>query len=475
MADACEERWQTSKSTILERNMHMFNNPVMSDITFTFPDHDKQAIPAHKYVLATSSPVFFAMFYGELRETKETIEIRESDPDIFLQLLRFFYCDEVTYQDENDAIQMWYLADRYDVPSLVTKCLDFLDGAMKPLNAFDIIPHARKLNAEKLEESCWEVIDYNAKDIINDNSFSELSHELLLEFVKRSSLRIDELSLFKAVDRWAIKRCADETKAVNGASKRSLLGEDLVEHIRFQAMSPQEFSNVVITSDLLSKDEIIDVLRTLSSVSFSRRFKFSSYPRTQRDVSIDSCALGTEYGPYSRYRSYFPTPEGGYREKGVLTFMVRKFISLCGVTITRRVFFPKGESPVRLVSVSVTRGCKTLRTVKNHKYAWKGMRVTHDSRVAFNVLFNRPLMLRTNACYTIETSAEPIQNHDSLVWSLPLRHSLSDKPDSSINIQKTANKNTILSGVCSGKFTEAIPADASYVGEVQALLFTASK
>ena len=65
------------------------------------------------------------------------------------------------------------------------------------------------------------MIDYNAQDIIDDNSFSELSHELLLEFVKRSSLRIDELSLFKAVDRWATKRCADETKAVNGASKRS--------------------------------------------------------------------------------------------------------------------------------------------------------------------------------------------------------------------------------------------------------------
>ena len=46
--------------------MHMFNNPVMSDIKFVFPDHDKQSIPAHKYVLATSSPVFFAMFYGEL-------------------------------------------------------------------------------------------------------------------------------------------------------------------------------------------------------------------------------------------------------------------------------------------------------------------------------------------------------------------------------------------------------------------------
>ena len=475
MADTCEERWQTSKSTVLERNMHMFNNPVMSDIKFVFPDHDKQRIPAHKYVLATSSPVFFAMFYGELRETKETIEIRESDPDIFLQFLCFLYCDEVTYQDENNAIQLWYLADKYDVPSLVTKCLDFLDGAIKPLNAFDIIPHARKLNTEKLEESCWEVIDYNAQDIIDDNSFSELSHELLLEFVKRSSLRIDELSLFKAVDRWATKRCADETKAVNGASKRSLLGEDLVEHIRFQAMSPQEFSNVVITSDLLSKDEIIDVLRTLSSVSFSRRFKFSSYPRTQRDVSIDSCALGTEYGPYSHYRSHLPTPEGGYREKGVLTFMVRKFISLCGVTIIRRVFSPEGKSLDRLVSVSVTRGGKTLRTVKNYKYVEEGMRVTLGSRVAFNVLFNRPLTLSTNTCYTIETSTEPIQDPNTFVCYFPLTHSLSDKPDSPINNPKTANKDTILSGVCSGKYTEAIPANAYYVGEVLALLFTASE
>ena len=475
MADTCEERWQTSKSTVLERNMHMFNNPVMSDIKFVFPDHDKQSIPAHKYVLATSSPVFFAMFYGELRETKETIEIRESDPDIFLQFLCFLYCDEVTYQDENNAIQLWYLADKYDVSSLVTKCLDFLDGAIKPLNAFDIIPHARKLNTEKLEESCWEVIDYNAQDIIDDNSFSELSHELLLEFVKRSSLRIDELSLFKAVDRWATKRCADETKAVNGASKRSLLGEDLVEHIRFQAMSPQEFSNVVITSDLLSKDEIIDVLRTLSSVSFSRRFKFSSYPRTQRDVSIDSCALGTEYGPYSHYRSHLPTPEGGYREKGVLTFMVRKFISLCGVTIIRRVFSPEGKSLDRLVSVSVTRGGKTLRTVKNYKYVEEGMRVTLGSRVAFNVLFNRPLTLSTNTCYTIETSTEPIQDPNTFVCYFPLTHSLSDKPDSPINNPKTANKDTILSGVCSGKYTEAIPANAYYVGEVLALLFTASE
>lgn len=270
MADACENRWQTSKSTVLERNMHMFNNPVMSDIKFVFPHHDKQSIPAHKYVLATSSPVFFAMFYGELREKKETIEIDESDPDIFLQFLCFLYCDCVTFQDENNAIQLLYLADKYDIPSLTTNCVDFLDGAMQPLNAFDMILHAWKLNHKRLEKIFWEVIDYNMKEIFDDDSFSELSHELLLEVVKRSSLRIDELSLFKAVDRWATKRCVDETKAVNGANKRSVLGGDLLESVRFPVMSSQEFADVVIPSDILSKDEIIDVLKKFSSVC-SRR------------------------------------------------------------------------------------------------------------------------------------------------------------------------------------------------------------
>lgn len=74
-----------------------------------------------------------------MRGKKETIEIRESDSDIFLQFLRFLYCDEATYGDENNAIQMLYLADKYNAPSLTTNCVDFLKGAMQSLIAFDII------------------------------------------------------------------------------------------------------------------------------------------------------------------------------------------------------------------------------------------------------------------------------------------------------------------------------------------------
>lgn len=70
---------------------------------------------------------------------------------------------------------------------------------------------------------------------------------------------------------------------MNGANKRSVLGEDLLDNLRFPVMSSQEFADVVIPSDILSKDEIIDVLKKFSSVSVLDGFKFSSCPRVKRE------------------------------------------------------------------------------------------------------------------------------------------------------------------------------------------------
>lgn len=47
-----------------------------------------QCIPAHKYVLATGSSVFFAMFYGGLAEAKDEIEVPDVEPSAFLTMLK---------------------------------------------------------------------------------------------------------------------------------------------------------------------------------------------------------------------------------------------------------------------------------------------------------------------------------------------------------------------------------------------------
>ncbi|KAL9956938.1 hypothetical protein ACROYT_G038502 [Oculina patagonica] len=79
-----EENWQTKRSTILERTTYIFNNELLSDVKFVVPvstgeSESKMVIPAHKFVLAISSPVFFAMFYGQMAETTDSIELPDCD------------------------------------------------------------------------------------------------------------------------------------------------------------------------------------------------------------------------------------------------------------------------------------------------------------------------------------------------------------------------------------------------------------
>lgn len=84
-----DPNWQATKPTVRERNAAMFNNELMADVRFVVGSPGlTQVIPAHKYVLATGSSVFYAMFYGGLAEHKEEIEVPDVEPSAFLTLLK---------------------------------------------------------------------------------------------------------------------------------------------------------------------------------------------------------------------------------------------------------------------------------------------------------------------------------------------------------------------------------------------------
>lgn len=85
-----DPNWQASKPTVRERNAAMFNNDLMADVRFVVGagQTGAQVVPAHKYVLATGSSVFYAMFYGGLAECKEEIQVPDVEPAAFLTLLK---------------------------------------------------------------------------------------------------------------------------------------------------------------------------------------------------------------------------------------------------------------------------------------------------------------------------------------------------------------------------------------------------
>ena len=118
-----DESWQTMRPTIKERITFLFNKELLSDVKFVVPvsngESESKVIPAHKFVLAISSPVFFAMFYGQMAETTDSIELPDCDYESLLELFRYFYSDELDLSG-NNVIQISYLAKKYMVPSLGT-------------------------------------------------------------------------------------------------------------------------------------------------------------------------------------------------------------------------------------------------------------------------------------------------------------------------------------------------------------------
>ena len=147
-----DDNWQTKRSTISERTKFIFNNELLSDVKFVVPaSHNEsenrksqKCIPAHKFILAISSPVFYAMFYGEMAETSGTVQLPDCDYESLLEFFRFLYSDEVNLSGSN-VMQVLYLAKKYLVPSLADKCTEYLQEHLEASNVFSVLPQAQKL------------------------------------------------------------------------------------------------------------------------------------------------------------------------------------------------------------------------------------------------------------------------------------------------------------------------------------------
>ena len=248
----------------------MFNNELYSDVKFVVCEANgesgsKQVIPAHKFILSIGSPVFEAMFYGELAETGDSIELPDCEYDSLLELFRYMYSDEVIFSGSN-VIGVLYLAKKYMVPSLADKCAEYLQDNLDPSNVFGILPQAQKYEEKKLLDQCWEVIDKQTDEAVKSDGFATIERSFLEAVVERDTLNIQEIELFKAVNLWATKRCEEQGLSTDGSEKRRILGERIVKGIRFPIMKEHEFADVVLDCKILTPDEAFRVFKFFNSV-----------------------------------------------------------------------------------------------------------------------------------------------------------------------------------------------------------------
>jgi len=387
-----DENWQTMRSSIKERVMFLLNKDILSDVKFVVPSGEsesKKVISAHKFVLAISSPVFFAMFYGKMAETTDSIELPDCDYESLLELFRFMYTDEANLSG-NNVIQVSYLAKKYMVPSLVGKCAEYLRDSLDASNLFSVVADARKFEDNDLEDVCWEMIEKQTKEALRSDEFVTVERSVVESVVTRERLSVTEMELFKAVDRWATKESERQGKTP-GDAKRKILGEEIVKAIRFPLMTEKDFISVVPDCSILTTTEIIDIIKHYNDV-LTTPLQFSSARRVNPDTTIYHCRrfedLPLKAPTVSSW--WYKAPK-----KDRICFTVNKPIQLLGI---QHFGSERGLYEVSAKVKDITDGSSVVR--KSGSYTSKEHQ-TDQCYYGFDVLFDQPVYLEQNKRYEI--------------------------------------------------------------------------
>ena len=171
--------------------------------------------------------------------------------------------DEVDLNADN-VMQVLYLAKKYMLPSLAGKCSEFLRENLDVSNVFHVLPDVQKYEEKDLENHCWEVIDKQTDEAVKSDGFVTIEKSMLEELVERDSLNVREVELFKAVDCWATRECKKQL-AAEGSVKRETFGERIVKAICFPVIDQEEFADVVLDSDILTKKDSLTNPKSLAT------------------------------------------------------------------------------------------------------------------------------------------------------------------------------------------------------------------
>ena len=354
----------------------MFDNELMSDVSFTCGE-SRRIFHAHKYGLATSSVVFFAMFYGEIPPKEFPIRIEDAEEESFKEFLRSLYTDDCKITAES-AIGVLYLAKKYLISSLAEKCCEILEASIKPENVFAVLEQAIKFDEKELEEKSWNIVSKKTQECLNSEAFCDIGLHTLNSLLKKDSLAVTEVELFKAVLKWTDSECARQGINIeeDKTARRRVLGDSVYE-ILFLEMSQEEFAIHVSPTEVLTDREMIRIFQKLYGL----------------DVADLKWKEGRKrYGPVVSFSRFDPE-----NVKNANTWYYEGRSDALTLTVNKAVFF----HGVRLFGDTRGSQYEVKFTVKDETVTGTYTSQQNDGVWSYDVMLTNPTPLLPNEEFTI--------------------------------------------------------------------------
>ena len=205
------------------------------DVYIIGTDSDS-GVGAHKLVLSAASPVFKAMFTGQMKEsTARDIPVAFSR-SVIKCLVEFVYLDEVSV-DPDTLVPLYAAADHYAIESLARVCKECLEQKVGIHNCFQWYIDSLQWGqlTEELATNCLAFIAGNFSEALSNADFALLPYETVVELLQRRDLVVNELCVFEGICRWIEGSAAAQTDQA----------KTLMESVCYPFISPADLVNKV--------------------------------------------------------------------------------------------------------------------------------------------------------------------------------------------------------------------------------------
>jgi hypothetical protein len=99
-------------------------------------------------------------------------------------------------------VDLFAVADRYYIPSLMGECLELIEEHLAPDNVTLLYEKSGDANQEPIRERCFRFIMERAEDVFETEQWCGTNYEDVLAIVRSDALAVQEVCLLKAVLVW---------------------------------------------------------------------------------------------------------------------------------------------------------------------------------------------------------------------------------------------------------------------------------
>ncbi|KAM3916379.1 kelch-like protein 41 [Leptodactylus fuscus] len=204
-----------------------------------------KSIPCHRLILAACSPYFREFFLSdESEEKKNNVELDNVDPLVMEAILKYLYSADIDLNDGN-VQDIFALASRFQIPSVFTVCVTYLQRRLSPTNCLAIFRLGLLLDCPRLAVTARDYVCDRFNQICHEDDFLQLAPHELIAVISSDTLNVEkEETVFEAVIKWVKTDKENKVKSL----------ADVFDCIRFRLMNEKYFKDHVEKEELLKGD-----------------------------------------------------------------------------------------------------------------------------------------------------------------------------------------------------------------------------